>query len=282
MMAWITAPAGFSMLAMRITAWLTTVLITQSRTWPSTVSRSVANWPTICCQAAIGPSRTRVTTSSKPVSSTSTARSLVTRTSLARMFCQVSPRICSTSDRMPRKSQTVGRVSPAPPSAPVIQPTRPLTRWVRMLLKNWRKPWMPARTRWPTKRIGSPKMVRSTDAARRRIGMAPGASTSKMNIISCIAASAAQRRKSITKPPKMPAKRAKAPGRLSRSPICSDCQACMNSPGTRATKPISVPIWAWNQAQARGMARLSCRWRHFSSWPIRRMKPPIRFSALRG
>ena len=50
----------------------------------------------------------------------------------------------------------------------------------------------------------------------------------------------------------------------------------------RATIPISPSSAVWNQAYARAIALPFLMFSQISSWPISFMKPPSRFSALRG
>ena len=72
-------------------AFFTTMSTTKSVMPPITMSFRFASCSLILSHAAAGPSRTSVTTMSKPVSIAFTTVSLVAFTSFSRMFAQLSP-----------------------------------------------------------------------------------------------------------------------------------------------------------------------------------------------
>ena len=98
MIAWMTAPAGLNMEISRVMAAPTTLLATQSRIPPITVSTSPeVNWAILPVMALI-PLRATSATMPAPRSSTPIARSPINRAMRGRMFSQVRPRN-STSGR---------------------------------------------------------------------------------------------------------------------------------------------------------------------------------------
>ena len=82
---------GMNMAMMRGMARWTTISRTKSVMPPMTICCRFDSCSLILSQAAAGPSRTSVTTMSKPVSSARTAVSLVARTSFWRMLAQERP-----------------------------------------------------------------------------------------------------------------------------------------------------------------------------------------------
>ena len=137
------APTGFNMLTSLVTACLTILTITQSRIPSMTFCFISAAFSLIISHSAIGPSRMMRLTTSEVFSSPATTFSPTFLTSFWRILAQVRPRICNTSDRMPRRSNLSGRVMPASPSEPVSHSTSPCSRYFLMRVT---KPWIPAPT----------------------------------------------------------------------------------------------------------------------------------------
>ncbi len=88
---------------------------------------------------------------------------------------------------------------------------------------------------------------------------------------------------------KSPAMLTKAPRILANAPATvmmswkvSDVSVSTILRGTARTSPIRPSSAPWNHAQARAMALPFLMFSQISSWPISFMKPPRRFSALRG